>query len=416
MASLSREEEAELARSNKKAKDVNHAGFSNGKGMGIPQPEQVHEFRPPSSPPSFKDKLVGEILGAYTQAFNFAELMDDDAESDEDVGKLRQGLAAVKFTKEFKQHIRSWEPYFKPSTANVSSVAVWIRLNELPIEFYNAEALFHIGKAIGNVLRVDTHTASETRGRFACLCVQVDVDKPLINTVLIGRFEQTVTYEGIHRMCFSCGRMGHRRESCPYTIRNGNDQVDKDEGDSVDRSGQPCNSHVPDNPVRSSGTTPKALEDNYGPWLLVSRKKTGTKGRGRNVPDAGRSHAQGQEGVDAHAPGAKATTDRAPKSGSRFSLRERKRKLSPTKSPMAYIRKEGTQGGATGTSVLAQVPLHSGLLDSYHPGLGEGPMSFKVNSSVSIKGKKVMARARAHQTSFRILESSISTRDIAIYL
>ncbi|KAK7837819.1 disease resistance rpp8-like protein 3 [Quercus suber] len=165
-----------------------------------------------------------------------------------------------------------------------------------------------------------------------------------------------------------------------------------------------------------SGTTPKALEDNYGPWLLVSRKKTGTKGRGRNVPDAGRSHAQGQEGVDAHAPGAKATTDRAPKSGSRFSLRERKRKLSPTKSPMAYIRKEGTQGGATGTSVLAQVPLHSGLLDSYHPGLGEGPMSFKVNSSVSIKGKKVMARARAHQTSFRILESSISTRDIAIYL
>ena len=110
--------------------------------------------------------------------------------------------------------IRPWELYFKPSSANVSSVAVWIRLNELPIEFYNAEALLHIRKAIGNVLRVDTYTTSETRGRFARLCVQVDVDKPLINTVLIGRFEQAVTCKGIHKMCFSCGRLGHRRESC----------------------------------------------------------------------------------------------------------------------------------------------------------------------------------------------------------
>lgn len=45
--------------------------------------------------------------------------------------------------------------------ANVSSITVWIRLNELPIEYYNVEALHQIGKRIGNVLRVDTHMASE---------------------------------------------------------------------------------------------------------------------------------------------------------------------------------------------------------------------------------------------------------------
>ena len=44
MASLSQEEEAELARSNKKAKDVNHAGFGVGQGMGSHQSEQVHAF------------------------------------------------------------------------------------------------------------------------------------------------------------------------------------------------------------------------------------------------------------------------------------------------------------------------------------------------------------------------------------
>ena len=69
--------------------------------------------------------------------------------------------------------IRLWELDFRPATANVSSVAVWIRLNELPIEYYNVEALHQIGKSIGNVLRVDTHTATETKGKFARLCVQI---------------------------------------------------------------------------------------------------------------------------------------------------------------------------------------------------------------------------------------------------
>lgn len=35
--------------------------------------------------------------------------------------------------------IRPWEPNFKPSTTNVSSIAVWIRLNELSIEYYEVE-------------------------------------------------------------------------------------------------------------------------------------------------------------------------------------------------------------------------------------------------------------------------------------
>lgn len=63
--------------------------------------------------------------------------------------------------------IRRWEANFKPSEARVSSVAVWVRLNELPIEYYDAIVLRQIGEALGNVLRVDTHTATETRGRHA---------------------------------------------------------------------------------------------------------------------------------------------------------------------------------------------------------------------------------------------------------
>ena len=69
----------------------------------------------------------------------------------------------------------------------MSSIAVWIRLNGLPIEYYNAEALHLIEKAIGNVLSVDTHTTSKARGRYARLCVQVDRTKPLVTAIKIGK-------------------------------------------------------------------------------------------------------------------------------------------------------------------------------------------------------------------------------------
>ena len=115
--------------------------------------------------------------------------------------------------------IRPWKPNFQPTSENVTSMAVQIRFNELPIKYYNSEALLQIGKSIGNVLRVDTHTTNEARGRFARLYVQINVDKPLVTAVLIGKFKQPVCYEGIQKLCFSCGRMGHRRESCPYMVR-----------------------------------------------------------------------------------------------------------------------------------------------------------------------------------------------------
>ena len=93
--------------------------------------------------------------------------------------------------------IRPWEPFFKPDCASVSSIAVWVSLHALPMELYEVEVLKQIGEAIGRVLRIDSQIAMEAKGRYARLCIQLDITKPFINTVLIGRFEQSVVYEGI---------------------------------------------------------------------------------------------------------------------------------------------------------------------------------------------------------------------------
>ena len=90
--SLSREEQEELARSTKKVKNVSHAGFRERLEIGPSSPSNGHGQW--SGMSSFKDKLVGEIPGAYTQAFNFGDLRKDDEGSDEEVETLRKGLVA----------------------------------------------------------------------------------------------------------------------------------------------------------------------------------------------------------------------------------------------------------------------------------------------------------------------------------
>nr|POF20984.1 hypothetical protein CFP56_40005 [Quercus suber] len=188
------------------------------------------------SPPSYRDKLMGEILGAFAQAFNLSTNNEGVSSKPMDLGDVVKDMIAMTLTLETRRSIQArWthaiivkvfgrmvgfhffhakKPNFRPSNATCNLVAVWLRLPELPFEFYDPGVLKEIGSAIGPVLRVDSHMASEARGRYALICVQVDLNKPLIRSILLEGMIQEIQYEGINTLCFSYGRVGHRKEGC----------------------------------------------------------------------------------------------------------------------------------------------------------------------------------------------------------
>ncbi len=150
--------------------------------------------------------------------------------------------------------LRPWTPNFRASTASVSSIVVWVRLPELPVEYYHKEALLLIASGLGPVLRVDVNTATGTRGRFARICIQLDLEKPLARTIRVGKAKVAVIYEGIGLLCFQCGKIGHRKEWCPC-------RVPEEVGNTPTAArSTPCTEDAD----KTTG---------FGPWMLVSLRK-----------------------------------------------------------------------------------------------------------------------------------------------
>lgn len=52
------------------------------------------------------------------------------------------------------------------------------------------------------------------RGKFACVCVEVDLHKPPISGYHLRGDFWRLQYEGLHEICSECGCYGHRLLTC----------------------------------------------------------------------------------------------------------------------------------------------------------------------------------------------------------
>ncbi|XP_031106258.1 uncharacterized protein LOC116010904 [Ipomoea triloba] len=175
-----------------------------------------------------------------------------------------------------------WEPAFRPRTTRFSKMAVWVRLPELPMEYFRDDTIRAILENVGKPLKLDRTTTVAAKGRFARAAVEIDMNKPLVSEVWVDNDVQVVEYEGLHVVCFKCGVLGHREQSCPELRQSETEVLNK-----AQNNDQPLHSPTEDRDINgakdvgdgnsdqtmpSTHTPPAQIKIRYGAWILVTRK------------------------------------------------------------------------------------------------------------------------------------------------
>lgn len=176
-------------------------------------------------------------------------------------------------------HLRRWEPNFVAKSARIESLLVWVRFPILPVEYFNEYWLMRAGNRIGRTVKVDRTTLLAARGKFARVCVEVDLTKPLKSGYMLRGKLWPVQYEGLHELCFTCGRYGHTTNICPTIISC--NQPDKDQA-------------TPSLPQMSKSKATDILDRlfeegrsaAYGEWMTAMKPRR-RQGRGNSAREGG---------------------------------------------------------------------------------------------------------------------------------
>ncbi|KAJ8765056.1 hypothetical protein K2173_010533 [Erythroxylum novogranatense] len=177
-----------------------------------------------------------------------------------------------------------WSPAFSPVNAAVTSTLVWARFPDVSVQYYDEDLLLALTSGLGHPVKVDKNTTLANRGRFARVCVEIDFDKPLVGQIELDGATYHVEYEGLHTICFQCGKYGHQASACSSEALAS--PVQGNEGLQVDGDGAPIQTQTCDNDVAlgrgdsvgATGVSASGSGTNtgnkwgFGSWMVVAKK------------------------------------------------------------------------------------------------------------------------------------------------
>ncbi|CAN1185569.1 hypothetical protein LINPERHAP2_LOCUS37626 [Linum perenne] len=188
--------------------------------------------------------------------------------------------------------ISQWSPSFNEEE-EIKSILTWVRLPKLPIQYFNSMAVHRIGNAIGRTVRLDLATLEGSRCRYARVCVEIDLTKPLLGKYMIEDRVLKIEYESLENVCVECGIYGYKRESC--VIAN----VQKKVTEPITKPTEP---------------EPTIADQDTGDWMIVQRQNrkkpsSGTKQARQATGNGSRFSSLLQEVPESEASPVKAATE-----------------------------------------------------------------------------------------------------------
>jgi len=82
--------------------------------------------------------------------------------------------------------VSHWSPEFASPNAKVERTVVWVRFPGLNLIYYDESFLLAMASAIGRSIKVDTNTLKVERGKFARVCVEVDLTALVVGKIWVN--------------------------------------------------------------------------------------------------------------------------------------------------------------------------------------------------------------------------------------
>lgn len=110
-------------------------------------------------------------------------------------------------------------------------IPLWIRISNIPVNFYTVEALSKLGDVIGKVELVAFDPSKPITQDFIRVRVKFNVTNSLrMSKAFTHKGKSFIIhydYENIQKRCFTCFRLNHEKDHCPITIRQRQEEAMK---------------------------------------------------------------------------------------------------------------------------------------------------------------------------------------------
>ncbi|GLJ21599.1 hypothetical protein SUGI_0401220 [Cryptomeria japonica] len=136
------------------------------------------------------------------------------------------------FVNDHAIYLQPWFPNFDPLPLVVYSAPIWIRLYNLPIEYWSENVLEKIGRNLGNLLEIDFDDEANLC-KISHLRIAAVKRVPATLTLITAsrEWKQQVEIEKQIKQCPRCGSKFHGQEACKMFVRKArkvaNDEEEK---------------------------------------------------------------------------------------------------------------------------------------------------------------------------------------------
>ena len=114
--------------------------------------------------------------------------------------------------------IKRWMPLFDPRIARYDQILIWVKLPNLPFEYWSADFFKLVGNTLGSHLETDSLFLKTGVCCLGRVLVLIDFRNGLPADLIIKKgnteFTQPLDYLGVPFRCYRCHVLGHLMHEC----------------------------------------------------------------------------------------------------------------------------------------------------------------------------------------------------------